>query len=331
MIPNQWYAILESNEIKKGEVIGVTRMGMKLAFWRGNDNNLHCIKDQCIHRGAALSKGTVIHQYLQCPFHGFEYDYSGKVKIIPAIGKKSKVSDHFKQKTFIVKEIGGFVFLWWSESEIDPDNLPTIPMFEEITEKSFKYNTITDHWSVHYSLAIENQLDVVHLPFVHKSTIGRGNRTVVQGPGVELINEKGINELRVWVSNEKDVGQTSTKKDILKTDKAMLYFRFPNIWMNRISDNTRIFVAFSPIDDMNTLMYVRFYQRGGLPFFRSIFGKLGSLGNRVILRQDKRVVLTQNPKQSSFPMVEQKLIHGDRPIIEYRKLRSKLKAQNESS
>ena len=34
MIPNQWYAILESDEVKKGKPIGVTRMGEKLVAWR---------------------------------------------------------------------------------------------------------------------------------------------------------------------------------------------------------------------------------------------------------------------------------------------------------
>ena len=28
---------------------------------------------------------------------------------------------------------------------------------------------------------IENQLDVVHLPFVHHNTIGKGNKTLVNG------------------------------------------------------------------------------------------------------------------------------------------------------
>ncbi|MCJ7533412.1 MAG: hypothetical protein MUO64_20615 [Anaerolineales bacterium] len=34
MIPNQWYANLESDEVKRGMPIGVTRMGEKLVFWR---------------------------------------------------------------------------------------------------------------------------------------------------------------------------------------------------------------------------------------------------------------------------------------------------------
>ena len=34
MIPNQWYVILESNEVKPGKPVGVTRMGEKLVLWR---------------------------------------------------------------------------------------------------------------------------------------------------------------------------------------------------------------------------------------------------------------------------------------------------------
>ena len=34
MIPNQWYAILDSKEVKAGKPVGVTRMGEKLVAWR---------------------------------------------------------------------------------------------------------------------------------------------------------------------------------------------------------------------------------------------------------------------------------------------------------
>ncbi len=34
MIRNQWYAILESSEVRRGKPVGVTRMGEKLVAWR---------------------------------------------------------------------------------------------------------------------------------------------------------------------------------------------------------------------------------------------------------------------------------------------------------
>ncbi len=51
------------------------------------------------------------------------------------------------------------------------------------------YSTLRDHWPTHYSRAIENQLDVVHLPFIHHNTIGRGNRAVVDGPIAEFADD----------------------------------------------------------------------------------------------------------------------------------------------
>jgi len=60
-----------------------------------------------------------------------------------------------------------------------------------------------DHWNAHYSRCIENQLDVVHLPFVHYNTIGRGNKTLVNGPKV-IFEDYTIT---TSANNEKDVGQ----------------------------------------------------------------------------------------------------------------------------
>lgn len=43
----------------------------------------------------------------------------------------------------------------------------------------------------------------------------------------------------------------------------------------------------------------------------------------MILRQDKRVVITQLPNKSEFKM-DERLIMGDKPIVEYRKHRQEL-------
>jgi phenylpropionate dioxygenase-like ring-hydroxylating dioxygenase large terminal subunit len=89
MIPNQWYAILESNEIKKGKLIRVTRMSEKMVAWRNSRGELSVMSDKCPHRGAALSVGKLIGDCIQCPFHGFEYDASGRCTLIPANGRSA--------------------------------------------------------------------------------------------------------------------------------------------------------------------------------------------------------------------------------------------------
>jgi len=86
MIKNQWYIVLSSKEVRE-EPVGVTRFGEKLAFWRDTKGVVHCISDVCCHRGASISHGKVKNDFIMCPFHGFEYDSSGTVRLIPAMVK----------------------------------------------------------------------------------------------------------------------------------------------------------------------------------------------------------------------------------------------------
>ncbi len=178
MIPNQWYAILESKEIKKGQIIGVTRMGEKMVAWRNAEGELAVMVDKCPHRGVALSVGKLSGDCIQCPFHGFEYDTSGTCTLVPANGRGAEPPKALHVRSYPVREEHDFVYIWWGEPR---ESYPPVPWFESIPD-TMVYSTLKDHWANHYSRAIENQLDVVHLPFVHASTIGRGNRTLVNGP-----------------------------------------------------------------------------------------------------------------------------------------------------
>ena len=326
MIRNQWYAILESREMKRGKIIGVTRLGEKMVCWRDKQGKLSVMKDLCPHRGVALSAGRVLGDCIQCPFHGFEFDTSGRCVRIPANGKEQEPPKIIHTRVFPSKEAYGLIFIWWGDERLD---YPALPFFDSIAE-NMPYSTIRDHWNTHYSRAIENQLDVVHLPFVHHNTIGAGGATLVNGPYTQISHDFTESPLiEVWVANEIDHGQTPIKPSEMKKPAwtPSLQFRFPNLWQLCISNDMRVFVAFAPIDNQNTMMYVRQYHRINIPVIKQIFGIFGNLGNLVIIRQDKRVVITQEPKRSSLDMNE-KLIPGDGPIIAYRKIREELIRKN---
>lgn len=322
MIRNQWYVVLASRELKTGKPVGVTRMGEKMVFWREKSGNPVCQVDLCPHRGAALSIGCLKGDGIQCPFHGFEYDRTGRCTLIPANGSSSTPPQAFKVHTYPSREEHGYIYIWWG----DPlEEYPALPWFEDLDE-SFATAEFQDHWSVDYSRAIENQLDVFHLPFVHASTIGQGNRTVADGPFTVVDEEK----LQIWVYNRVDDGITSARRssELSKPNRPpFLKFRFPNLWMNRISEDVRITVFFTPVDDENCVLYLRSYQRFfSVPILKNLITWFFNPSNRVILNQDKRVVLTQQPKKTGLRIGE-KLIPADKPIIEYRSIREKLQKQ----
>lgn len=318
MIPNQWYVILDSNDLKKNKPIKVKRLGIYLALWRDSNGKACCIQDQCCHRGASLGIGEVKHDHLACPFHGFEFDSAGKVRHIPANGKQKPVPPQMQVRSYQTYESYGLIWIWWGDSSV---SAAEPPFFSELAD--FSYSSFQDHWKVHYSRAIENQLDVVHLPFVHRTTIGRGNKTLVNGPKVIL--QDGL--LSFYVDNVLDDGTTIPRKpDEIEQYEHLfkLQFRFPNTWQNFISDKIRAFAAFIPVDEENTIVLIRYYQRMvKIPLLREFFNYIGKVSSIIILRQDKRVVETQRPLKSTLKMGEM-LIPGDRPIVDYRKYREDL-------
>ena len=324
MIKNQWYAVLSSKEIKSEKPVGVTRLGEKLVFWRDQKNEVHCIADKCCHRGASLSCGEVHGDNICCPFHGFAYDRTGKVTMIPANGRSASVPGNFHVTAYQVREDHGFIWLWYGQER---EQLPEIPFFEELTT-GFSYGEFHECWNVHYSRARENQLDVVHLPFVHGNTIGKGNKALVHGPVVTWQDTK----MTFYVKNVLDDGKTPQKPEEVEDYEKLfsLQLQMPNVWQNRISDTLRILAAFAPIDEENTMIYLRFYHSFlRTPILGALMNGLGNMTNKIILHQDRRVVLTQLPKKSEISCGEN-LIQGDLPIMEYRSMRQRLKDEAEN-
>jgi phenylpropionate dioxygenase-like ring-hydroxylating dioxygenase large terminal subunit len=319
MIKNMWYAVLDSGEVPARQPVAVKRMGERLAFWRDGAGNVSCIADKCCHRGASLGSGEVVDGHVQCPFHGLQYDSRGRVTMIPANGMNSPVPPNFHVRSYAVREEYGFIWLWWGDER---ESYPEIEFFENL-KSGYSYTGFKDEWPVHYSRAIENQLDAVHLPFVHRDTIGRGNRRLVHGPVTRLVG----NLLKFYVWNVVDDGKTTPLKPSEIPDYEKLFqlnFRFPNIWQNLISEKTIVFAAFAPVDEENSVTYLRFYQNFvTMPVLKDIVGHFANRYNRRILGQDKSVVQTQLPVKTSLKMGEN-LIQGDGPILAYRRHREEL-------
>ena len=145
MIYNQWYVVLESKEIPKKRPIAVKRLNEKMVFWRDDNGNICCIADKCCHRGASLGIGQIINNHLKCPFHGFQYDKTGKVKVIPANGNLSSVPEYYSVKSYKVKELYGLIWLWWGDCR---NEYPEISFFSDL-KVGFSYSTFKSHLSVH--------------------------------------------------------------------------------------------------------------------------------------------------------------------------------------
>ncbi|MFZ4703616.1 MAG: Rieske 2Fe-2S domain-containing protein [Candidatus Methylumidiphilus sp.] len=318
LIENQWYPVLEAREVGR-KPVAFERLGQKLAFWRTADGMPHANHDRCPHLGASLSHGKVSQDRLVCPFHGFEFDANGQCRHIPANGRQGKIPKGMEVAGFPLREAHGLIWLWLGKAR---ETYPPLPYFSEL-ESGWRYGTVTANWPVHYTRAIENQLDVAHLAFVHRTTIGAGARSFVDGPYVEA-DASGI---KVWVTNSRDEGQQHSSQEELAKAASLkepgLHFLFPGVWLLNISPRMKNFIAFVPIHERETRYYVRVYHRIKNPLWAKIYELLVGLSNRFILDQDRRVVVTQTPLDSSQAN-DDRLIGADRAIIQFRRLHAKL-------
>lgn len=204
MIKNQWYTVLSSREVKTGRLTAAKRLNLELCFFRNKDGIVSCVEDRCSHRKAQLSKGKCTEDGLvKCPFHGIEFNSSGECEFIPAYGISNQEDlSRFNVQEYIVREKHGIIYFWYGNETPNKN----IPFFDDEIDESYACSEFKDPWSTHYSRAIENQLDVVHLPFIHHNTIGKGNKTLVNGPKVIVDAENNL--LITSADNEKGHGQT---------------------------------------------------------------------------------------------------------------------------
>lgn len=321
MIPNMWYAVLPSRSVLSGKLVAAKRFGVEMVFFRNRKGEVGALVDQCSHRGAALSIGKHDGDCIRCPFHGLIFDEKGLCREIPANGKGYQENlQRYNVKSYPTQEANGIVYVWYGDGQ--PSGHP--PFFSDYIPEGTVYSEIEDHWHAHYSRAIENQLDVVHVPIVHHNTIGRGNKTLINGPKVLFENETLITS----ANNEVDQGQKPKKPDDCVIKPTFLAFRYPNVWLNHISEKIKVLIYFAPVDDENTILYIRFYSN---VFKWSLANRglawVGKFANRIIESQDKRVVITQKPKASSL-IAHENLIMGDGPIVKYRVLRNTYQKNN---
>jgi phenylpropionate dioxygenase-like ring-hydroxylating dioxygenase large terminal subunit len=311
---NCWYPLFLTRDFRATPK-RVMRFGTNWVIYRDHGGQPRMAADRCPHLGASLAQGRVIDGLLQCPFHGFLFDGEGQCRLIPALGKVGRIPPKLCLTSVRLVESRGWIFGWWGEPQAE---YPPLPEFSDIDDR-FVFGDIQKQWPVHVTRAIENQLDVAHLPFVHRHTIGSANRPCVVGPYVESED----NEIRVWVRHHPDDGTPTEAMEKLHAENASrppsLIFRFPGVWQLRIHDGLRLLVGFVPVSPSETLFMVRACHTFHLPGLSRLYSLLLGWMNRYILMEDLKIIRCIEP-QSSMDASEDHPISADRAIVLFRRL-----------
>jgi phenylpropionate dioxygenase-like ring-hydroxylating dioxygenase large terminal subunit len=165
MYINFWYPICTTDQLNEENPQRAELLGIRLVAFRNDAGEAHVLSDTCVHRGGSLGKGKVVDNCVQCPYHGWKYDGSGKCVEIPSMGDKSPPG-RAKVDSYPVQEKYGIVFAFLGDLP-EGERPPLAPVVEEGQEGWQFSGPLVFELDAYYERSIENGLDPVHNEFVH--------------------------------------------------------------------------------------------------------------------------------------------------------------------
>lgn len=167
-LPDTWLPALPSTQLRRDSPVGLVVAGVPLALFRDDTGAARAVVDRCPHRSVRLSGGTVEGGRLVCPFHGWAFDGAGACVSVPL--NPGARRDLLGASPVPAAEAGGLV---WVHTRVGTEAPPLPKLPESLSDPSVRRRELVETWDAHWTRAMENMLDVPHLPYVHRRTIGR--------------------------------------------------------------------------------------------------------------------------------------------------------------
>jgi phenylpropionate dioxygenase-like ring-hydroxylating dioxygenase large terminal subunit len=301
---NVWTPVVLAKRLRQSKPLPITLAGEKLVFFRDAQGVPYALRDQCPHRGVALSLGRITPEgCLECPFHAWQFSGSGEVRTVP-LNPDAKRERLFAV-SIPVREIGGLLWAYTAPTAAPPTE-PTVP--DGLTMPGAARTYLEVEWKTHWTRAMENMLDSPHVPFLHASTIGRFVR-----PALKPDSRMDIS----WEETHYG-GRTVSSVDGNDTAGAALDFFKPNMMVLHIPIPGKVFRMHAfcvPIDETKVRMLIvgtRTFAK--LSLLNPIFNRT----NAKIAEEDRAILESSHPVQ--VPRASEELsVSTDRATLQFRK------------
>lgn len=161
-----WYCAALATEIGDAP-LGRTIAEKPIVFFRTAGGALAALEDRCCHRQAPLSLGRVLAETIECAYHGFTFDGTGRCTHIP---HQPVVPPAARIGAYPVVERWGLVWLWIGRPEAaDPARIPRMPWTADPGQRAVFFNFPV---KANFQLMADNLMDVSHTDFLHRASIG---------------------------------------------------------------------------------------------------------------------------------------------------------------
>jgi renierapurpurin 18,18'-hydroxylase len=167
---NYWYPLALGSTLKKGKTLAASFAGDLIVLARTADGEAFALENRCAHRQFPLHMGIVNGEQLQCCYHGWCYDKSGRLARIPYLADPAKIpSAAGGVRAYPCREAYGLIFVFPGEPELaQTSELPQIP---EWSSRDYRPMYFDRRLNCHYTFMHENLMDMNH-QFLHRRLMG---------------------------------------------------------------------------------------------------------------------------------------------------------------
>lgn len=176
---NTWYVAAGSEEITT-EPLSRTLLDRPLVFFRDDRGRGRALGNICPHRFAKLSKGKVVGDTIECPYHGLRFDKTGACIFNPH--GDGSIPPRARVEAYALEERHGLFWIWMGDQVLaDPSMIPDYSALDEAP-----LATSVGHMmmGVNYKLILDNLMDLSHVEYLHAAFASPGwvakRKSVVQ-------------------------------------------------------------------------------------------------------------------------------------------------------
>lgn len=170
---NAWFPVAFLRDLDRDRPTPFTLVGQDLVLWFDRQaDEWRAFADVCPHRLVPLSDGRLnAAGELECPYHGWSFDGSGRCTLQPQAEPGSSISGRSHCRSYATACAQGLLFVFSGPSEQAREQpLPLVPVLDEagwVVQDTFR-DLPMDALTL-----LENVLDASHVPFTHHATVGR--------------------------------------------------------------------------------------------------------------------------------------------------------------
>jgi len=276
--------------------------GEEMVLWQAANGSVSALVDECCHRSVKLSLGETRGCSLICPYHGWEYDVSGRVTLIP---QRPEVAPPASARVKAYHAASRYGFVWVAVE----DPLIPIPDLPEAEDPAYRLiQEFHEPWDMSTFRLVDNWFDLAHVAFVHRGTQGDVSQPVPPPEEIEEFDFGLISRATVPIANRTEgKSYTGIAEDVtVRTRVATwwapncrkLHITYPN-GLQHI-----IFTAATPLGDKR-LLFTQFCIRNDseadIPAEKAIaFDRRVTTEDRIILeatRADVPIMPGETPEQ----------------------------------